>query len=144
MCNCSCTKLVLYRNHFKTNLVLQSHILCSCVLKGNQISISGFCCAMSRGGSRIFLRRGAPLRKCITDWLGKQILKGLDPRSTPAYGDQMIEHVALYQTVPHSTQLYGRFTSIKVSSNMFQQDYILYQPFSKTRLDQKSFCRIRV
>jgi len=28
-----------------------------------------------RGGSRIFLRRGAPLRNGITDWCGKQVLK---------------------------------------------------------------------
>jgi len=49
---------------------------------------------LDRGGSRIFLRRGAPLRNGVTDWWGKQIVKvntkkkassqgGVHPRHPP-------------------------------------------------------------
>jgi len=50
----------------KTNTLSCYCSLPRCINNGN-----GF-----RGGSRIFLRRGAALRNgSITDWLGKQILK---------------------------------------------------------------------
>ena len=41
---------------------------------------------ISRGGSRMFLRRGAPLRNGVADWRGKQILRVNTEKKASSWG----------------------------------------------------------